>query len=263
MIRIFLAVLKRDLLLEASYKLSTALKMLGGLSTLFMWYFLTKAVGETRFAENQGGYFAYTLVGLAIFQMLQVALMGYSRRIREEQVTGTLEAVLAYPDRSAGMLAAWIGRDALLRVATLAIVLGLGAWLGVQFRLSWLSALVILLLAFLAFSAVGILVGCAVVLYKRAAGITGFLVSASVLLGGTFFPLDVLPTWLQLPARWLPLTVGTEAARGALLRGQSLGDLGPSVVYLAVMAVVLLPLAMMLFRWSVWRARKQGSLGHF
>ena len=56
------------------------------------------------------------------------------------------------------------------------------------------------------------------------------------LFSATFFPLSVLPRWLQLVVHWLPLCPGV-----ALCRGFSLGQLPwgmvPQAAYLAALAI--------------------------
>ncbi len=65
--------------------------------------------------------------------------------------------------------------------------------------------------------------------------------------GGVFFPLDRLPGWLQTVAWFMPLYHGTTVMRELMLGGD-LGAAAGSALWLAVAALVLLPLPPLLLR---------------
>jgi ABC-2 type transport system permease protein len=82
-------------------------------------------------------------------------------------------------------------------------------------------------------------------------------------LGGVYYPVDVLPAWLQLLARFFPLTYSLEALRRALLVGDSLADLARDVGVLGVFSATLLPIGLLAFRFAVRKAKRDGSLTQF
>ena len=59
-----------------------------------------------------------------------------------------------------------------------------------------------------------------------------------LLLGGLFFPVAYMPASAQVIARALPLTMATDALRGAMLRGSALDELIASVAGLAAFMIV-------------------------
>ena len=64
---------------------------------------------------------------------------------------------------------------------------------------------------------------------------------------GSFFPIEVLPGWLQ-PVAWAaPLTPGVHLARGFAEQALDWGHLG-AAVYLLVLSVAFFPLAVVLLR---------------
>lgn len=48
---------------------------------------------------------------------------------------------------------------------------------------------------------------------------TGVLLAVATFLGGVYFPVQLLPSWLGQIAQWLPLTFALEALRQAVLQG--------------------------------------------
>ncbi|MCP4549325.1 MAG: ABC transporter permease, partial [bacterium] len=73
-------------------------------------------------------------------------------------------------------------------------------------------------------------------------------------------PVAVMPDWMQLAAKLLPITYALEAMRRALFEGQSLRDLWLPLTVLAAMAVVLLPASLWAFSQAVEKGRRDGSL---
>jgi ABC-2 type transport system permease protein len=126
-----------------------------------------------------------------------------------------------------------------------------------------LAGLVVLSLTVLTLSGIGILSACFIMVFKRGSPINFLFGSLSSLLGGVYYPVEVLPGWLQTLARLFPLTYSLEAMRRALLAGAGLAKLGLQIAVLSGFAVALLPLSLIAFRQAVQQAKRDGSLTHF
>lgn len=70
------------------------------------------------------------------------------------------------------------------------------------------------------------------------------------LLAGTFFPIDVFPSWLQPLCKILPLTYLNDALRKVAFEGYRLWQLPRELVILAVWGVVVYAVAVKVFRWE-------------
>jgi ABC-2 type transport system permease protein len=122
---------------------------------------------------------------------------------------------------------------------------------------------VLLVLALLSHLPIGILSAGFILIFKRGDPVTLILGYVSSLLGGVYFPLQVLPQWVQTVAQFLPFTHALEGLRQAVLNGKGLGELGPQVAILSTFAVVLLPLSLAFFAWTVRQACALGTLSQF
>ena len=80
------------------------------------------------------------------------------------------------------------------------------------------------------------------------------------LASGVYFPPEVLPGWIRGVAELLPQTHSLRAARLAILRGASFGELGWEFLVLSLMALLLLCGGGFLFRYSQELARRRGAL---
>lgn len=84
---------------------------------------------------------------------------------------------------------------------------------------NWLLLFLALLLSATAFSALGAYVSVAVKEVFEAQTLANFIRFPMMFLGGVFVPLAAMPGWLQILARFLPLTYSVEALRAALSGG--------------------------------------------
>ncbi len=81
----------------------------------------------------------------------------------------------------------------------------------------FLSAIVVLGLALLAHLPLGIFSASFLLIFKRGDPITSLVGHLSALLAGVYFPLSVLPGWLQTVSFFLPFTHALEGLRQAVL----------------------------------------------
>jgi ABC-2 type transport system permease protein len=95
----------------------------------------------------------------------------------------------------------------------------------------------------LAFARLGIISTSYLLLYKRGNPARWLILGVSGLLGGTMYPVSVLPGPLQWLARLIPVTYSLEGMRQALLAGAGMVQLWPSVRALLLFSLVLLPLS--------------------
>ncbi len=120
------------------------------------------------------------------------------------------------------------------------IILGLGLLFGVRLHYGPLFWLAILLNSFL-FASLAVALAMLVKNHADQSLLTSFVITPMAFLGGTFFPLDRLPGWVQVPLRLLPLSHASTAIRSAAL-GRSVEYF--SFVLLAVTGAVLFWLAL-------------------
>jgi ABC-2 type transport system permease protein len=78
---------------------------------------------------------------------------------------------------------------------------------------------------------------------------------------GTDFPVTVLPKWLLPISLLLPLTYGLDAARGLLLKTNTLFSIGVEIVLLIAFMFIMLWLGSWIFYRIERRVRTLGTLG--
>jgi ABC-2 type transport system permease protein len=209
-----------------------------------------------------GDYFSFVLIGLAFSGYMGLSLSSFAQSIREGQTMGTLEIMLLSPTRLSAILLSsslWSYTLTTLRVL---VYLLLGA-LVFGFSLSqanFLTALVVLALSMTSFGGIGILSAAFVLLLKRGDPVAWLFGGISTLLAGVYYPISVLPDWLEPFSRLLPLTYALDAMRLAMLKGSSLYDIRFDILVLLGFTAFLTPLAFLAFRQALKRAKMEGSL---
>jgi ABC-2 type transport system permease protein len=261
------AFLRKDLLVAASYRLYFVGQLIGVAASLLTLWFLSRLFQSSppAFVARYGSadYFAFAVVGMALLDFMWVALGSFSLRLRELQVLGTLEAILATPASAEGVVFAATAYAFLW--SSLRTVIYLGAahlvFADLLSHTAWGAALVVWLLAIAVFTALGLFAAGITLLVKAPTPITGWFGGAFFLFGGVLYPVEVLPAPLDAIARYIPMTLATTGLRRAFLSGAGLGDVATEVVGLALYAAVLIPAAVVFLRWAFRRLRAEGSIG--
>jgi len=264
LIKIF-AYIKKEFLVQKSYKFAFFFNIFSVFTSLLTFFFINRLFGNriTSHLEPFGrDYFSYTILAQAFFTYVGTGLGGIAGRLRGEAMTGTLESLLVTPTK--------------IRI----LLLGMGLWnfifasldlflyffLGVVFfkidisQINILSALVIFFFTIVAFSSLGLISGSFILVLKRGSPINWLVDTLSGLLGGVYFPISVLPKYLQAVSSWIPVTYAIKGLELAVYQGASLGQLSGDVTKLILFAVILLPLGIFSFNYALRRAKIEGSL---
>jgi ABC-2 type transport system permease protein len=81
-----------------------------------------------------------------------------------------------------------------------------------------------------------------------------------LLVSGVYYPISVLPGWMQPAARISPATYVLEGMRAALLEGAPFGRLVGQLLPLLAMGLVAVPLGVFIFSKAERYAKRTGKL---
>jgi ABC-2 type transport system permease protein len=257
----------RDYRTDRSYVAAFVLGVLGPLVSLAVFFYLARIVDAQDLDDpsiRAGGYFTFVVLGIAVFDVLNALLISIPSRVRQDQLTGALEALLATPAHPSA-IALGYGLYDLLRAAVEAVLLLVVAALvfGLDLTMTWsggVAAATALGLLLLLFAAVGVAAAGLVVAFKRVQAAIGLLASAVALLGTVYFPATILPSGLEALAEVNPVTWGLEVIRAALT-GNSIPE--GRIALLAAAAAVAVPTSVAVMRVAVRHTKRQGTLNVF
>jgi ABC-2 type transport system permease protein len=251
----------------ASYRLNMVLSLASLVVALVPVFFIARAL-DPLMAESvasQGGdYFAFLLLGMIVFSLLMSAVHTLPGALRGGIGNGTFEAMLATPTAVPVLLTGLMGYGVLWTgLRSLLLLLG-GVALGMPLAVhQLLPALLIVGLLLLAYSAFGLMAAASILAFRTAGPIPNIVLVVSALLGGVYYPTQVIPTWIQSLSDVVPLTYGLRALRRTLLEGVPLHAVAGDVAILAAFAAVLLAAGGWAFARALRYSRRNGTLAHY
>lgn len=260
------AIFRRDVRVALSYPGNFALSWLSILiEVVVAWYISRLIPPSSRFSANGQtvGYFQYLVINFAFVRFQTAALNSFAEAIRDGQLTGTLEVVLATPTTLPVLvLSSGVWSFALTAMQTLTY-LGVAMLFGLDLsHVDPLTAGVFLLLTVLAVSPLGVLAAALSMVIKKT-GPVEFISNASAqLFGGVYIPVASLPFALQAVGWCLPITHALNGFRAAV-SGVPLAHAAGDAIWLVCASVVLMPLSLWLFTRSVQKARVDGTLAMY
>ncbi|MGA7291831.1 MAG: ABC transporter permease [Terriglobales bacterium] len=257
------AILRRDLLTAVRHRSGFVMAVVGVLTELAAFYFLSRAIGPA-FRPNGVEYFPFLLVGTGFYTFFVMSARAFLNAVQEAQQTGTLEVLMTTATAPAELvilssISAFAGSLVSLLVYLFAGVVIFRAAVHANF----ISCVAVLILSLAIALAVGIGAATLQVAFQKGSAVLWLLGSGAWFLSGALFPIQSLPRPLELMARAVPLTYAIDGMRGALLEGKSMMAMAPTLAVLAAFAVVLLPLALIALSLSLRRARQDGTLSFY
>jgi ABC-2 type transport system permease protein len=262
------AFIKRDFSIASGYQAEFVMGLLQSVMLLVVLHFIGQLVpssDSSALSKYGTGYFPFALVGVAFARYFDLTLRMFSDSIRTAQMTGCLEAMLS---SQTGCVAIVLMSSlySLISGALQLLLILLGGVFLFDVNLSsvnFAATLVVLLVSIAIFVAFGVLSAAAIVWLKKGDPITWLIGGFGTILGGAYFPIDVMPAWMQKLAFLVPVTYSLDALRLTMLKGASLAAAATPVLVLASMALLLLPVSVAVFSAAVRKGRREGTLTQY
>lgn len=260
------AFVRRDVKVTLSYRVAFAGDVLGLASQVLVFFFIGQLVDTTllpTFGGTEVTYLEFAATGVVLNLVIGALMFRVAGAIRQEQLQGTLESLLATPTATAtiqiGSVAStllMVPLRALVLLGTVAVVFGLHMDAG------GIVPAVLIVTALVPFAwGLGLAAAAAIVTFRRGTSLIGVASTALGLASGAFFPLSLLPGWIAAIAEWNPLAVAIDGVRQALLGGAGWADSLADVALLAPMSVLTLAAGIGVFRLALARERRLGTVG--
>jgi ABC-2 type transport system permease protein len=205
----------------------------------------------------------YLLVGTLVWHYLSVVFDNVSEMIAWERWEGTIEYTFMAPiTRFTHM----VGQTLFSLVYGL-LHTGIILWVVTFFFNLDLSGAnlfggaLMLLAGSLSFIGLGMVASVLPLLFpERGAQMTHVIQALLLLFSGVYFPISVLPGWMQPAARLSPATYVLEGMRAALIEDAGTGALVGHLGRLALIGVIAIPIGLAIFRQAEKYAKRTGKL---
>lgn len=185
------------------------------------------------------------VVQLVLIEVLLVSSLSVAR----EREQGTFDQLLVSPYSAWELLAGKAAPGMIIGLpqAGLAVVVAV-FWFGIPFRGSIFALLVGLLVYILCAAGVGLFISSLARTMQQALLGTFLFMMPAVLLSGLTTPVEDMPTWIQTLTIINPLKYALHIGRDTFLRGAMLGDITGDLYPLALIGIVALTAAGIMFR---------------
>ncbi len=207
----------------------------------------------------------YLLIGTSVWSYLSVTFDGVTDIINMERWEGTIEYTFMAPisrfTHMVGSCMYAVVHGLLFTVIQLIVV-------GVFFHLdlshaNFATAIFMLLVGSVSFIGFGIATAVLPLLYTEKGMQMSFIVRAVILLvSGVYYPVEVLPAWMQPLARISPATYVLEGLRAGILRNQVIWsqEIWSYTWPLLITGIVSVPFGIYIFGIAERYAKKTGKL---
>jgi ABC-2 type transport system permease protein len=260
------AFVRRDFLIAWSYRMSFVSDLLNLAGQALLFYFIGQLVDPAKlplFEGTQVTYLEFAAVGMLLGAFVHFGMQSVAGAVRNEQLMGTLESLLVTPTSRQTIQLGSVSFLLMYIPIRIAVFLGaIGLAFGLHFQLDGILPAIVILLAFMPFVwGLGVASAAAIVTFRRGSGIVSMGTLVLAMLSGLYFPIQLLPGWLEAITEHNPIAVAVQGMRNALLGGAGWSEVAPSVALLAPMAVAALAVGIVAFRAAVARERRLGTLG--
>jgi ABC-2 type transport system permease protein len=206
---------------------------------------------------------AVLLIGAVVWAYLGIIFEVLTETVAWERWEGTIEYTFMAPlSRSShlfgmGAFAIVYGlvRAALL-FAFVAVIVGLSVP-----DANYAAALVLLAVASISFLGIGMMTAVLPLISPEKGSQLGFVAQGVMLVvSGVYYPVSVLPAWMQWLATISPATYALRGMRAAILDGAGLSSLWGDIWPLLLIGAVAVPLGLEIFRRGEVYAKRHGKL---
>ena len=264
--RASLAFVERNLYLVRRYwHLELAFLIFNVASAMSVLY-IGKAQMEMGGGGSQEGQLDLVLflgIGTVVWAYLRAVFSNVGEMVAWERWEGTIEYTMMAPiSRLAHMLGVSLFSIiyGLIRSALLLGVLSLFFSVDLS-RANILGATVILLAGSISFLGFGIMAAVLPLLFpERGEELTFVISSILLLVSGVYYPISVLPGWMQPLATISPATYVLEGMRASLLEGKATRELGPYLLPILLLGALAIPVGIAVFNWGERYAKRTGRL---
>jgi len=225
--------------------------------------FIAKGIEATGGELDVNEVMTSLLIGAVIWAYLGVLFEFLMETVAWERWEGTIEYTFMAPLSRAmhlagqGIFAIAYG---LLRAVFLFTVCALFFDLSMP-DANFLAAFVVLVVSSVSFLGIGVMTSVLPLISPEKGTQLGFVAQGTLLVvSGIYYPVDVLPQWMQWIATISPATYALEGAREAILEGAGMSEMWDEIGPLLIIGAVTIPLGLWVFHRGELYAKRHGKL---
>ena len=225
--------------------------------------FIAKGIEATGGSIDVNRATTTLLIGAVVWAYLGILFEFLTETVAWERWEGTIEYTFMAP-LSRSMHLAGQGVFAVLYGLARAVLLFVVVAFFFDLALpdaDFLAALVVLVVASVSFIGIGTMTAVLPLISPEKGMQLGFVAQGMLLVvSGVYYPVSVLPTWMEWLAKISPATYALDGIREAILEGQGLSRMWDEIWPLLVIGVASIPLGLWVFGRGEQYAKRHGKL---
>jgi ABC-2 type transport system permease protein len=199
-------------------------------------------------------YFEFVAPGIMAMVVMMSLMTGLPHAISYEKDMGTLDGMLVAPTSRWSIIFGKVMAQTTRGLIQGIIILIMAILLfGVVVQGSILLVFFLILLTVFSFVGLGILITSFSEREETATMVMMTLMFPMMFLSGVFFPIQQMPWYMQDLSNILPLTYASNAMRKVMVLGADVGAISSEIIILAIFGIVLLAIAVPLFKRAMNR----------
>lgn len=261
--------LKKDFLIDYSYKISFFGQFIGIFLTAISFFFISETFSGSNsihLDQFNNNYFIFATIGIAVLDIITTIMRALTTALREAQSFGYVE-ILFISQINPGYI--------FLCSSIYPFIKGNFKFIVYVFFLQYfdnhvffitsiLISILLLLAIIIPFIGLSFLSLSFVLYYKQSDPINFFINILISLFSGIIYPVSVLPAFMQNISNYIPLTTQLNSARHVLINN-SLDEYIFSNLFLVhiLVSIVFLFICMQVFNAVIFVVKKRGTIGTY
>ena len=199
-------------------------------------------------------YFEFVAPGIMAMVVMTAVLTGLAASISREKEQGTLDGILISPiNRLAIILGKALSQSIRGLIQGMIVLIIAIVFFGVTIHGSMLLVIILLLLGIFSFVGLGILVSSLASEQETATQLLFMFQFPMLFLSGTFFPILLMPVFMQKIAYFIPLTYAINALRKDMVLGAGFPEIHTELLVLALFGAITLFISVPIFKRVIAR----------
>lgn len=236
-----------------------------GWEVVFMVYTVvnTITIGLIGVTSGDPDKVVYLMIGALLWGFLSIIFHEVAECIAWERWEGTIEFTFMAPVKRITYLLGMCVYAVIYGLIRSAIVLVFVS-LFFQINLSNINVgatLLIILVSSFSFIGMGLIAAVCPLLHpEKGEQATHIFQALILLISGVYYPISILPGWMQKIAVLSPATYTLRSVRAAILEGKGISELSGDIYILLVLGILLIPIGYFIFNLGEKYAKKVGKL---
>ena len=217
-------------------------------------YMAPYTVSSQGVVGGSASYFQFIAPGMMMMTVMMSVMTGLPGAITQEREMGTLDGVMVAPINRLSIILgkslAQLTRGLLQGFIIMLLAMGL---FGVTIQGNILLVIGLLLLGVFSFVGLGIALTSLAKDQETATMIMMTIMFPMMFLSGIFFPVKMMPGFMQTISSFLPLTYASDAMRKVMVLGAGVPQITTDLLVLIIFGIVMLAVAVPLFKRMMTR----------